>query len=141
MSQAEKRKILLIDDDPYILDQAKEILERNGFEVFMAINGFQGIKLASELQPELIFLDLEMPLMDGYKVLQTLKTNDRTDEIQVVLLTGRDMKLDKGRGFQLGAAMYINKPFSNIKLLSVVNAVLDRELSFDWDNGSPDPEQ
>lgn len=128
----QKRTILLIDDDPYILDQAREILEQNGFSVIMAINGFQGIKLADEHRPSLIFLDIEMPLMDGYKVLSTLKAHASTSSIPVILLTSRDLKLDRGRGFDCGAAMYINKPFTNVKLLSVVNAILDGTVSFDW---------
>ncbi|MFC1848798.1 PleD family two-component system response regulator [candidate division CSSED10-310 bacterium] len=132
MGLIDGKKILLIDDDPYMLDKAKEILEQNDFQVFMAINGFQGIKIANEEQPALIFLDIEMPLMDGYKVLASLKANASTKEIPVVLLTSQDIKIDKGKGFDLGAAMYINKPFSNIKLLSVVNAVINKEISFDW---------
>lgn len=126
------KKILLIDDDPFILDQAKNILEENGFVVSLAINGSQGIKLAYQLHPALIFLDVEMPMIDGYKVLQTIKKDVKTKSIPVVLLTSVDLKRDKGKGLQLGADMFMNKPFSSLKLMSVVNAILKNKISFDW---------
>jgi two-component system alkaline phosphatase synthesis response regulator PhoP len=127
----EREKILLIDDDPFVLDHAKEILEQNGYDCILAINGFQGIKMANEILPRLIFLDLEMPLMDGYKVLKTLKDSPRTEGIPVVLLTAQDLNVDRGKGFDLGATMYINKPFTSIKMMSIVNVVLNKHISFD----------
>jgi len=101
------RLVLVIDDDPEARDIMDRNLRKDGFEVSLAGSGEEGLKLARELQPAVITLDVMMPEMDGWSVLRTLKADRATREIPVVMLTIVD---DKSQGFALGATDYLSKP-------------------------------
>ena len=107
------RTVLVIDDDPEARDIIERILRKDGFDVSLASGGEEGVKLAREVQPAVITLDVMMPDMDGWSVLRQLKADRETREIPVVMLTIVD---DKSRGYSLGATDYLSKPIDRDQL-------------------------
>ena len=105
-----KPKILAVDDDRLNINTLIELLGDH-YEIVVAINGAMGIAAAEKTQPQLILLDITMPDMNGYEVLEVLKARDSTREIPVIFITGLDSAEDEAKGLNLGAADYISKPF------------------------------
>jgi diguanylate cyclase (GGDEF)-like protein len=105
-------KILIIDDEKHNIDVLNEILSPM-YEVLISKDGLNGIKMAREFVPDLILLDIIMPDMTGFEVIQTLKGFDVTRRIPVIFITGLDSYKDEEKGLLLGAADYITKPFRN----------------------------
>ena len=116
--------ILIIDDDRHNLQTLSSILVEQGYEIRGAQNGKAALTFIDKEPPDLILLDIRMPEMDGYEVCDELKKNKETENIPVIFLTGKDAKSDEGRSFQVGADMYIKKPFSCDRLLEIVRIVL-----------------
>jgi len=119
-------KILIIDDELHIIELLKYNLETNGYKVFYALDGKEGLKLASEKKPDLILLDVMLPEMDGFDVCKEIKKNEDTSNIPIIMLTAKSEEFDKILGLELGADDYITKPFSIRELLARVKAVLRR---------------
>lgn len=109
--------VLVIDDDPTIHDLLKRLLQRQGFKVNGVQSGREGLKIAREIRPDVIILDVMMPEMDGWNVLSSLKHDSVLSEIPVVMLS---MIEDKHMGFALGAADYLTKPIDREKLSSML---------------------
>jgi len=107
---AERQKILLIDDTPAILHVLNNIL-KDDYDIIVAKSGEQGLLSAKKFLPDLILLDVLMPGLSGYDVLETLKSDDVTKSIPVMLISGMDSDEDEVKGYELGAADYIKKPF------------------------------
>jgi two-component system alkaline phosphatase synthesis response regulator PhoP len=105
-------RVLVIDDEPDVLLLCRVNLEQAGHEVLVAESGAQGMELARTAHPDIIVLDLMMPLMDGFDVLQELTLGDDTREVPVLILTARARVLDKVRGWRAGAWGYLTKPFA-----------------------------
>lgn len=119
----EKKKLLLIDDDVRL--KTLLVLTIGGHYVFLqAGNGEEGIRLARDEKPDLVLLDVAMPVMDGFEVLRRLKDDGATRETPVLMLTGRDSPDDIRRARELGAGDYFTKPFSPIALLDKLNEIL-----------------
>ena len=114
-------KILLIDDSRLIAHVAKTILTKQGHEVVLAEDGMVGLEAAKSEQPDLILLDLIMPVMDGYQVCQKLKEEESTIEIPVIMLTSKAEPADKVKGLEIGALDYVTKPFDEGELVARVN--------------------
>jgi len=115
-----KVRILLVDDERLIQRMARFILERAQYEVLLAEDGKEAIRMARETRPNLILLDIQLPRMDGFDVLQILKGAPETQAIPVVLMSSLAEAADRARGQQLGAAEYITKPFQAADLLACV---------------------
>lgn len=115
--------VLLVDDEPLILELARDYLEHASFEVLTAPDGEQGLALARDRQPDLVVLDLGLPGIDGLEVTRQLRQDSA---IPIVMLTARDDELDRVLGLELGADDYITKPFSPRELVARVKAVLRR---------------
>ena len=114
------RKILVIDDEEEICALIKESLEQLGkFSVIEAFSGEGGLQKAQQAKPDLILLDIGMPSMDGFKVLELLKRNDTTYHIPVVMLTGKSADELKISASKLYSEAYITKPFSIADLRGV----------------------
>ncbi len=113
----QKNTILVIDDDITIHNLLKRFLNKKGFEVKTASSGTEGLRLAKELQPQAITLDVMMPGMDGWSVLTSLKANPETTDIPVIMVT---MVNDRNLGYALGAAEYVIKPIDRQKLEAVL---------------------
>ncbi|MDX9722082.1 MAG: response regulator [Myxococcota bacterium] len=110
-------RVLAIDDDTSSLDWIRRSLKSPHFQVLTASDGEAGLKLAQELTPDVIVLDVVMPVMDGWAVLGALKSNETTRDIPVILATIHD---DRGMGLALGATDYLTKPLEKERLLSVI---------------------
>ncbi len=114
----QKNTILAIDDDPMIHDLLKRFLTKKGFNVQTAISGVEGLRLAQEIQPQAITLDVMMPGIDGWSILTTLKANPKTANIPVVMMSMVD---DRNLGYALGASDYLLKPIDQKNLGAVLN--------------------
>lgn len=114
-----KRKVLLVDDEKEILELLEATLRNDGtVEVFVARDGEEGLRLAQELKPDLVFLDVLMPKRNGYEVCQALKKDPATASVKVVILTGLSQEFDREKALiEVGADGYFAKPFSPIALL------------------------
>jgi DNA-binding response OmpR family regulator len=117
-------KILVIDDEPEITDIIETFLESAGYEVKSENSSTIGIERAKTYLPDLVLLDIMMPFMDGYEMCRELKKCEKTKNIPVVFLTGKDAQSDEGKSFQVGGVLYIKKPFSCERLLDIVKVVL-----------------
>jgi DNA-binding response OmpR family regulator len=118
-----RRKILVVDDEPKVCDLIKAYLENDGYEVMLAGDGKTAVDKARALKPDLIVLDLNLPVIDGIEVFRTVRA---VSDIPVIMVTARDDEVDKIVGLQLGADDYVTKPFSPRELAARVAAVLRR---------------
>ena len=119
-------KVLIVDDEEHILELLKFNLLNAGYNVLVANNGIDAIKIATEEKPDLILLDLMIPGIDGLDVCKEIKKNKETVKTGIIMLTAKGEELDKILGLELGADDYITKPFSIRELLARVKAVLRR---------------
>ena len=117
------KTVLVVDDEPKIVQLARDYLEHAGFEVIAAADGRSAIQAIRTRRPDLIVLDLGLPELDGLDVTRTVRAEGATP---IVMLTARDDELDKLLGLELGADDYITKPFSPRELVARVRAVLRR---------------
>ncbi len=115
--------VLVIDDEPNVREIVQAYLEREGFEVQTASTGNQGLQLISDLEPQLIVLDVMLPGIDGIEILKRIRPLNRTP---VLLLTARGEEFDRVLGLELGADDYLTKPFSPRELVARVKAILRR---------------
>jgi signal transduction histidine kinase/CheY-like chemotaxis protein len=116
-SQATGAMVLVIDDDAVSQDLVRSMLTKEGYRITIAGGGEEGLRLAKELRPDIITLDISMPRMDGWAVLSALKADPELAEIPVVLLT---MVENKSMGFALGASEYLTKPVNRERLITVM---------------------
>lgn len=121
---AENRKILIVDDEPFILKSLLFIFKREGFDVVSAINGEQGLEQLREHRPSLVFLDIMLPGRDGYDICREIKEDPELKETHVILLTAKGQEADKQRAFDVGADDYVTKPFSPSRVVEKARTVL-----------------
>ncbi|MGA0933801.1 MAG: response regulator [Pseudohongiellaceae bacterium] len=121
-----KKKIIIIEDEPDILEVLSYNLKREGFEVFSATNGTLGLSLAEKELPDLILLDLMLPGMDGIEICSSIKNNPVTQNALIIMVTAKGEESDIVLGLGVGADDYITKPFSPKELVARVKAVLRR---------------
>jgi two-component system alkaline phosphatase synthesis response regulator PhoP len=119
------KKILVCDDEPYILMALTDAVEMEGYECVTAINGKEALEKARETLPDLIMLDIMMPFMDGFEVCRELKADASTRDIPVIMLTAKSQQVDIQKGKDAGADDYITKPFRPSTLRKKFNEVLD----------------
>lgn len=118
------KKILIVDDDPYILMSLDFLMKKNKFEVFVARNGNEALEQIKTNQPDLILLDIMMPDVDGYEICIKVKSDNKTKDIIIVFMSAKTRDTDIQKGLDLGAALYITKPFSTRDLLEKVIVLL-----------------
>jgi len=119
------KRILVVDDDENILSLERTILEQKGFDVTTAGGGAEALQLLGERTFDLVLLDVMMPEVDGFTVCRRIKEDPRTKELPVIFLTAKGGGEALAEGFDSGAVMYINKPFTANKLLTIVNTMLE----------------
>ena len=119
-----KRSILIVDDEEDVLELLQLVFESNGFVVRTAQSGKAAVTSAYEQPPDVIILDVMMPEMDGWQVLKTLKNDERTQQVPVVMLSARAERRDKMIGLQEGAEGYLSKPFSPAEVVREIQALL-----------------
>ena len=119
------KRILVVDDDENILNLERTILEQRGFEVTAALGGEQALELLAQNSFDLVLLDVMMPEVDGFTVCRKIKEDARLKDLPVIFLTAKGGGEALAEGFESGAVMYINKPFTAHKLLTIVNTMLE----------------
>ncbi len=122
------KRVLIVDDEAHIrllIEMLLEDFEEDGLEILLATNGQEGLDLIRENRPGLVFLDVMMPVINGFDVCHTVKQEWRMDEVTIVLLTAKGQKLDVQHGNEVGADRYMTKPFNPDELLALVAKVLE----------------
>lgn len=121
------QKILIVDDEPHIrrlMEQTLEELEDEGVELLTASNGVEALETIKAERPQLVFLDVMMPQMNGYEVCSAVKGDAELKDTFIVILTAKGQEIDKSKGQTVGANIYMTKPFDPDEILEKSQAVL-----------------
>lgn len=125
------KKILIVDDEPHIralLEQTLEDFEDEDVEILTASNGQEGLEIIEEEHPDLVFLDVMMPKMNGFDVCQKVKKELQLDDVYIVMLTAKGQEFDKKKGLEVGTDTYMTKPFDPDVIIEKAEEVLGIEL-------------
>ena len=114
-------KILVVDDSKTIRRTAETLLTKEGCQVFTAIDGFDALSKIADHQPDLIFVDIMMPRLDGYETCSLIKHNKMFKDTPVIMLSSKDGLFDRARGRIVGSEQYLTKPFTKDELLGAVS--------------------
>ncbi len=117
---AEKKKILIVDDEPQLAGFVQMRLEANNYTVTLASDGVEGLKKVEEEKPDIVLLDIQMPHLNGFGMLIKLRDNSETRSIPVIMLTAKDASESIARALEIGADDYIVKPFDSKVLLEKI---------------------
>ena len=118
------KKILIADDEPNIVAALEFLLQRNGYEVRAARNGDEALKLIEADPPDLVLLDVMMPIRSGYEVCQRIRENPQWRAIKVIMLSAKGRDTEVNKGLETGADLYVTKPFSTRDLMAKVAELL-----------------
>ena len=122
------KKLLIVDDEAHIrmlIEQTLEDLEDEGVELLFAENGEQALQTITEERPNLVFLDVMMPKMNGMEVCQKVKKELHITDVYIILLTAKGQEVDRKKGLEMGADKYMTKPFDPDEMLDVATEILD----------------
>jgi two-component system phosphate regulon response regulator PhoB len=126
-TMSEPKRVLIVDDEPHILRSLGFVLQRAGYEVLQARSGEDALEQVKQHRPELIFLDIMMPHVDGYEVCRRIKDSSETSDTYVIMLTAKGLEDDRKRGLEAGADEYMTKPFSPSRAMERVDLILGRQ--------------
>ena len=118
-------KVLVIDDSKTIRRTAETLLTREGCEVFTATDGFDALSKIADHQPDVIFVDIMMPRLDGYQTCALIKHNKLFRATPVIMLSSKDGLFDRARGRIVGSEKYLTKPFTRDELLNAIHSQID----------------
>jgi DNA-binding response OmpR family regulator len=113
-----------VDDDPYILMSLEFLMKKNGFEVMVARNGTEALDIVEKQVPDIVLLDIMMPDVDGYAICKHIKSSKKLKEAKVVFMSANSKETDIRKGYDLGASLYVTKPFSTRQLLKQVQELI-----------------
>ena len=122
------KKLLIVDDEPHIrmlIEQTLEDLEDEGVELLVAENGEQALQIIEKEKPNLVFLDVMMPKMNGMEVCQKVKKELNLSEVYIILLTAKGQEVDRQKGLDMGADRYMTKPFDPDEMLAIAEEILN----------------
>lgn len=122
------KKLLIVDDEPHIrmlIEQTLEDLEDEGVELLLAENGEQALQIIEKEKPNLVFLDVMMPKMNGMEVCQKVKKELNLSEVYIILLTAKGQEVDRQKGLDMGADRYMTKPFDPDEMLAIAEEILN----------------
>jgi len=122
-------KILLVEDNEMNQDMLSRRLQRKGYDVVIAVDGGQGVAMAQSEAPDLILMDMSLPVLDGWEATRQLKSAPSTRAIPVIALTAHAMSGDREKAFDAGCDDYDTKPIDLTRLLGKIQAMLEREIS------------
>ena len=117
-------KVLVIDDSKTIRRSAENLLTKEGYDVITATDGFDALAKIADTRPEIIFVDIMMPRLDGYQTCALIKNNSEFKATPVVMLSSKDGLFDKAKGRIVGSDQYITKPFSREELLGTIKTLV-----------------
>jgi twitching motility two-component system response regulator PilG len=115
-------KILVIDDSKTIRRTAETLLAKEGCEVFTAVDGFDALSKIADHRPDIIFVDIMMPRLDGYQTCSLIKHNKTFKDTPVIMLSSKDGLFDRARGRLVGSEQYLTKPFTKDELLGAIHS-------------------
>lgn len=121
------KKILIVDDEQDIVESLKFVLESSDYTCYCAYNGEDGLRLAKEIVPDLMILDVMMPKINGYKISRLLKFDNKYKNIPILMVTARSQEEDKLIGEETGVDEYITKPFEIADVVEKVNQYLKKD--------------
>jgi len=121
--QNEIKKILVVDDDPILTGLVRKFLEKNGYKVTAFTEAVDGLEHAMKNDPDLIVLDVMMPVINGFNFCRLLKQDENKKDIPIILLTSRDQIKDIEIGLEMGADAYLVKPLNTAKLLKAIKVI------------------
>lgn len=119
------KMILIVDDEPSIIVPVQFLMEQNGYDVMVAFSGEEAMEVIEGNQPDLILLDIMLPVIDGFEVCQRVRENPEWNKIKIILLTALGSDANVEKGLALGADAYITKPFSNVDIVEKVRELLE----------------
>jgi DNA-binding response OmpR family regulator len=119
------KKILIVDDEPSIIVALQFLMEQNGFETLVAFSGEEAMEVVARHRPDLILLDIMLPVVDGFEVCQRVREKADWKDIRIVLVTALDRESNVAKGLALGADAYVTKPFANADLIAKVKELLE----------------
>ena len=119
-----QRTILVVDDEPFICRSLTFVLRKENYRVFEARNGEEGLAAIREHKPDLVFLDVMMPKLNGFQVTQQVRSDPTLDSVKIILLTAKGQESDREVGKTAGANDYMTKPFSPTKILDRARQML-----------------
>lgn len=120
-------KILIVDDEPHIrrlLEETLEDFEDLGVQILKAQNGLEAVKIIISEKPDIVFLDIMMPELNGYDVCKRVKSEKGIQNIKIIMLTAKGQMYDKQKGVDVGVDMYITKPFDPDYIIQITSAIL-----------------
>jgi twitching motility two-component system response regulator PilG len=117
-------KVMVIDDSKTIRRSAETLLKKAGSEVLTAENGFEALPIISSEHPDILFVDIMMPRLDGYQTCSLVKSNPNFSSIPIVMLSSKDGLFDRAKGLVVGAEEYLTKPFTREELLGAIRTHL-----------------
>ena len=126
-AQKDNKKLLLIDDDPNLILLVKDYLEFRGYKVITAANGREALEILEQQIPDMIICDVMMPEMDGYTFVENVRQEQRTNSIPVLFLSAKGQSQDRVKGLNIGADVYMVKPFEPEELVAQVDAALKQK--------------
>jgi len=118
------KKVLIVDDEPGIIVALQFLMEQNGYATMVAFSGEEAMEAVARHRPNLILLDIMLPVVDGFEVCQRVRENPEWNDIRIVLVTALGSEANVTKGLDLGADAYITKPFSNADLVAKVRELL-----------------
>lgn len=119
-----EKKILVVDDEPFILKSLTFVLKKEGFHVESATNGVEAMETIQREKPDLVFLDIMMPKMNGLEVCQWIRQDPLLRDIYVIILTAKGQEADREKGLKIGADEYMTKPFSPSSVVRRIKEIL-----------------
>ena len=120
------KKILIVDDEPSIIVPLQFLMEQNGYETTVAFSGEEAMETIIANPPDLILLDIMLPVIDGFEVCQRVRERPELDHIRIVMITAMGSEANVAKGLALGADAYIAKPFSNAAVVEKVKELLQQ---------------
>lgn len=121
-------RVLVVDDSGTVIATLRRMLEQNGYEVIEALDGERGVKLATDDPPDLIFLDIILPGINGFAALRQLRRHPRTREVPIIMMSGNEQATEQFYAQRIGADDFMKKPFSRAELFSRIERLLDVSL-------------
>ncbi|WP_258549057.1 response regulator transcription factor [Thalassospira profundimaris] len=123
----DKPTVLIAEDEETIVESLAFLMEKEGFDVRIATNGQSAIDMISQEIPDMILLDVMMPGRDGFDVARTIRANEQTKHIPILMLTARTREIDRRKGLELGVDDFVTKPFSTRDVVARIKALLGRD--------------
>jgi two-component system alkaline phosphatase synthesis response regulator PhoP len=118
------RKILIVDDEPNIVISLEFLMQQSGYEVSIARDGEEALTQMAAFQPDLVLLDVMLPILSGFEVCQKIRENSDWNGVKIIMLSAKGRELEVSKGLALGADAYITKPFSTKELIERVRRLL-----------------